>query len=46
MTYVRSDETEADAVERVLDRVAVFPFEIDLFWPHAKINATEICLLN
>lgn len=30
MTYVRSDETEADAVERVLDRVAAYPFEIDL----------------
>jgi hypothetical protein len=30
MTYVRSDETEADAVERILDRVAAYPFEIDL----------------
>jgi hypothetical protein len=30
MTYVRSDEQEADAVKRVLDRVAAFPFEIDL----------------
>jgi hypothetical protein len=30
MTYVRSDETEADAVERVLDRVEAYPFEIDL----------------
>jgi len=30
MTYVRSDEDEADAVERVLDRVEVYPFEIDL----------------
>jgi hypothetical protein len=30
MTYVRSDETEADAVERVLDRVGAYPFEIDL----------------
>jgi hypothetical protein len=29
MTYVRSDETEADAVERVLDRVEAYPFEID-----------------
>jgi len=27
MTYVPSDETEADAVERVLDRVAAYPFE-------------------
>jgi hypothetical protein len=30
MTYVRSDETEADAVERILDRVAAYPFDIDL----------------
>ena len=30
LTYVRSDEKEADAVERVLDRVAAYPFEIDL----------------
>ncbi|WP_436903806.1 ISH3 family transposase [Halovenus halobia] len=30
VTYVRSDEKEADAVERVLDRVAAYPFEIDL----------------
>ncbi|WP_130501847.1 ISH3 family transposase [Natrinema hispanicum] len=30
MTYVRSDEKEADAVERVLDRVEAYPFEIDL----------------
>jgi len=30
LTYVRSDEREADAVERVLDRVAAYPFEIDL----------------
>jgi len=30
MTYVRSDEAEADAVERILDRVAAYPFEIDL----------------
>jgi len=30
MTAVRSDEKEADAVERVLDRVAAYPFEIDL----------------
>ena len=30
MTYVRSDEKEADAVERVLDRVAAYPFEIEL----------------
>jgi len=31
MTYVRSDESEADAVERVLDRVEAYPFDIDLF---------------
>ncbi len=30
MTYVRSDESEADAVERVLDRIETYPFEIDL----------------
>jgi len=30
MTYVRSDESEADAVERVLDRVEAYPFDIDL----------------
>jgi len=30
MTYVRSDEDEADAVERVLARVENYPFEIDL----------------
>jgi len=30
MTYVRSDESEADAVERVLDRIEAYPFEIDL----------------
>ena len=30
MTYVRSDEKEADAVERILDRVAAYPFEIEL----------------
>jgi len=29
MTYVRSDEDEADAVERVLARVENYPFEID-----------------
>ena len=29
-TYVRSDEKEANAVERVLDRVGTYPFEIDL----------------
>jgi len=30
LTYVRSDKKEADAVERVLDRVGTYPFEIDL----------------
>jgi len=30
LTYVRSDEKEADAVERVLDRVGAYPFETDL----------------
>ncbi len=30
MTYVRSDEKQADAVERVLDRVEAYPFEIEL----------------
>jgi IS4 transposase len=30
LTYVRSDEKEADAVERVLDRVGTYPFETDL----------------
>ena len=30
LTYVRSDEKEADAVECVLDRVGTYPFEIDL----------------
>jgi len=30
MTYVRSDEDEADAVERVLARVENYPFRIDL----------------
>ncbi len=30
MTYVRSDETKAGAVRRVLDRVEAYPFEIDL----------------
>ncbi len=30
LTYVRSDQKEADAVERVLDRVGTYPFEIDL----------------
>ena len=30
MTYVRNDETEADAVERVLARVENYPFEIEL----------------
>ena len=30
MTYVRNDEDEADAVERVLDRVENYPFEIEL----------------
>ena len=30
MTYVRSDEDEADAVERVLDRVEAYPFEIEV----------------
>lgn len=30
LTYVRSDESEADAVERVLDRVAAYPFDVDL----------------
>jgi len=30
LTYVRSDESEADAVERILDRIEAYPFEIDL----------------
>ena len=30
MTYVRSDEKQADAVERVLDRLDAYPFEIEL----------------
>ncbi|SDJ86709.1 Transposase DDE domain-containing protein [Halovenus aranensis] len=30
LTYVRSDEKEADAVEDALDRVGTYPFEIDL----------------
>ena len=30
LTYVRSDESEADAVERILDRIKAYPFEIDL----------------
>jgi len=30
MTYVRSDESEADAVERIPDRIGVYLFEIDL----------------
>ena len=30
MTYVRNDEDQADAVERVLARVENYPFEIDL----------------
>ncbi len=30
MTYVRSDEDEADAVERVLARVEAYPFEIEV----------------
>ncbi len=30
MTYVRSDESEADAVERVLDRIEAYPSDIDL----------------
>lgn len=30
ITYVRSDEAEAHAVERILDRVEAYPFEIDL----------------
>jgi hypothetical protein len=30
MTYIRSDENEADAVERMLARVENYPFEIDL----------------
>ena len=30
VTYVHSDEKEVDAVERVLDRVAAYPFERDL----------------
>ena len=29
-TYVRSDEKEADAVERILDRIEAYPFEIDI----------------
>jgi len=29
-TYVRSDESEADAVERVLNLVGAYPFDIDL----------------
>ena len=29
MTYVRSDESEADAVERIPDRIGVYLFEID-----------------
>ncbi len=28
MTYVRSDESEADAVERILDRIKDYPFKI------------------
>jgi len=29
-TYVRSDEKEANAVKRILDRIEAYPFEIDL----------------
>ena len=29
-TYVRSDEKEADAVERILDRIGAYPFDTDL----------------
>jgi len=29
-TYVRSDEKEADAVERILDRIEAYPFDTDL----------------
>ncbi len=29
MTYVRSDQSEADAVECILDRIKAYPFEID-----------------
>ena len=30
LTYVRSDEQEANAVERVLERIGAYPFNIDL----------------
>ncbi len=30
MTYVRSDESEADAVEDTLDRIKAYLFDIDL----------------
>jgi len=30
LTYVRSDESESDAVEGTLDRIEAYPFEIDL----------------
>jgi hypothetical protein len=49
VTYVRSDEPEADAVERVLDRVEMYPFEIDAvladrgFWQERVVRrAREI----
>ena len=35
MTYVRNDENEADAVERVLARVENYPFDIELLLPTA-----------
>lgn len=53
MTYVRSDEKEADAVERVFDRVAAYSFDIELlladrgFYNERIIRQSrEIPLLN
>ncbi len=47
MTYVRNDETEADAVERVLARVENYPFEIELLLADSGFfNERVICRLR
>jgi hypothetical protein len=44
ITYVRNDEKQADAVERVLDRVEAYPFEIEYCWliPASTTSASSV----
>ncbi len=45
--YVRSDESEADAIERIPDRIETYPFEIDrLLADRVSYNERILCRLR